>query len=77
MNHQLAALQDCETVNAQTARQFHLNSIDHLQKALAFHRNAIGSHDKGDLVSAAENTKLARAQAEQAIAHTASAAKHY
>lgn len=77
MNLQHAALQDRETVNAQTARQFHLNAIDHLEKALAFHRIAVGNHDLGDFTTAAHNTTLAQTHVGHASEHTAGATKHY
>lgn len=77
MDHQLAALQDRDTVNAQTARQFHLNAIDHLEKALAFQRETMGNHDQGDFTTAAQNTALAQAHVGQASEHTACATKHY
>jgi hypothetical protein len=77
MNHQYAPLQDREIVNAQTARQFHLNAIDHLEKALALHRKAVGNHDQGDLTSAAQNNTLAQAHMGFAGEHTEWAHKHY
>ncbi|MFZ4482238.1 MAG: hypothetical protein ACOYNZ_20360 [Rhodoferax sp.] len=77
MNHQLAALQDREIVNAQTARQFHLNAIDHLEKALTFHRDAVASHDLGDFTTAGKSTVLAQTHVGHASEHTALATKHY
>jgi hypothetical protein len=71
------ALQSRAIVNAQTARQFHLNSIEHLEKALAFHRDAVGSHDQGDYTQAARSAVLAQTHLEHASEHTASATKHY
>jgi hypothetical protein len=77
MNHQQSALQDREIVKAQTARQFHLNAIEHLEKALAFHREAVSNHDQGDFTTAAKNTKLAQAHVGHAGEHTAGATRHY
>jgi hypothetical protein len=77
MNQQFAALQDREIVNAQTARQFHLNAIEHLEKALALHRKAVGNHDGGDYKTAAQNTTLAQAHVGSASEHTMYATKHY
>jgi hypothetical protein len=77
MDHQQAASQDRQTVNAQTARQFHLHAIDHLEKALAFHREAVGNHDQGDFTTAAQNTTIAQAHVGHASEHTACATKHY
>jgi hypothetical protein len=77
MNHKLSALQDREIVNAQTARQFHLNAIDHLEEALALHREAIGNHAQDDFTAAAKNTLLAQVHVGHASEHTAGATKHY
>jgi hypothetical protein len=77
MDHQEAALQSREIVNAQTARQFHLNAINHLEKALAFHRQAVANHDQGDFATAAQNATLAQAHVVHASEHTACATKHY
>jgi hypothetical protein len=77
MAHQKTASQDSETVNALTARERHLAAIDHLEKALAFHREALGNHDQGDFSTAAKNTTLAQAHVGHANEHTASATKHY
>lgn len=77
MDAQHSALQDRETVNAQTARQFHLNAIEHLEKALAFHREAVGNHDAGDFTQAAANTTLAQTHVQHASEHTACVNKHY
>jgi hypothetical protein len=77
MNHQQAALQDREIINAQTARQFHLNAIEHLEKAMALHRKAVGNHDQGDFATAAQNTALAQAHVGSASEHTVCATKHY
>jgi hypothetical protein len=77
MNLQQAALQDREIVNAETARQFHLNAIEHLEKALAFHSKAVGNHDLGDFTTAAQNTALAQAHIGYASDHSGCATKHY
>ncbi len=77
MSHLQAALQDREIVNAQTARQFHLNAINHLQKALASHREAVDSHDQGDFAKAAQNATQAQVHLSNASTQTASATKHY
>jgi hypothetical protein len=53
--HQLVALQDRVIVNPETARQFHINAIDHLGKALALHRKAIDNHDQGDFTAAPQH----------------------
>jgi hypothetical protein len=70
-------LQSREIVNAETARQFHLHAIEHLEKALAFHREAVGNHDQGDYTQAARSAALAQTHLEHASEHTASATKHY
>jgi hypothetical protein len=77
MNHQQSALQDREIVNAQTARQFHLHAIEHLEKALAFHREAVGNHAQFDFTAAAKNTLLAQVHMGHASEHTAGVTKHY
>jgi hypothetical protein len=77
VDHQQVPLQDSETVNAQTARQRHLAAIDHLEKALAFHHEAMGNHDQGDFSTAAKNTTLAHTHVGHASEHTAGATKHY
>jgi hypothetical protein len=77
MSQKQAALRDRETVNAQTARQFHLNAIAHLEKALAFHSKAVGNHDQGDFTTAAQNTTLAQSHLRHASEHTAGVTKHY
>jgi hypothetical protein len=77
MNHQLTAEQDREIVNAQTARQFHLNAIDHLEKALALHRKAMDNHDQGDFTASAQHAKLAQVHIGHASEHTSGASKHY
>jgi hypothetical protein len=77
MNLQQAAMQDREIVNAETARQFHHNAIAHLEKALAFHRQAVGNHDQGDFKTAAQNTALAQDHVGYASEHTIGATKHY
>ncbi len=75
MEHPQTALR--QTIDAQTARQFHLNAIDHLEKALAFHREAVSNHSLGDFTNAAHNTTLAQTHVGHASEHTACAAKHY
>jgi hypothetical protein len=77
MSHKQSALQDREIVNAQTARQFHLNAIDHLEKALAFHREAVDNHAQDDFAAAAKNTLLAQVHVGNASENTAGATKHY
>jgi hypothetical protein len=77
MNHTLAATQDREITNAQTARQFHINAIAHLEKSLAYHREAVGNHDQGDFTQAAHNTTLAQTHLQHASEHTACVTKHY
>jgi hypothetical protein len=77
MDHEQSALQDREIVNAETARQFHINAIDHLEKALAFHREAVGNHAQGDFTAAAKNALLAQAHVGHASEHTTGATKHY
>jgi hypothetical protein len=77
MSHTLAAAQDREIVNAETARQFHVNAIEHLEKALALHREAVGNHAQGDYRQAAHNTTLAQAQLQHASEHTDCATVHY
>jgi hypothetical protein len=70
-------LQSRAIVNAQTARQFHLHAIEHLEKALAFHRDAVGNHDQGDYSQAARSAALAQTHLQYASEHTAGATKHY
>jgi hypothetical protein len=77
MTHLQDALQSREIVNAQTARQFHLHSIEHLEKALAFHRACVGNHDHGDYERASHNAQMALTHLQSASEHTASATKHY
>jgi hypothetical protein len=77
MGNQLAALQDRETVNAKTARQFHLHAIEQLEKALELHREAVGNHDRGDFTAAAQNAGLAQIHLGHASAHTTAATRHY
>jgi hypothetical protein len=77
MSHLQDALQSREIVNAQTARQFHLHAIEHLEKALEFHREAVGYHDQGDYTRAAHNATLAQTQVQHASEHSASVTKHY
>jgi hypothetical protein len=72
-----AALQDRETINTQSTRQLHLSAIIDLEKALAFHRAAVGNHDQGDFTTAAKNTALAQAHVGQASEDTVCASKHY
>jgi hypothetical protein len=77
MNHQLASQQDREIVNAETAHQFHLNAIDHLEKALALHRKAVDSHDHGDFTASAKHAELAQVHIGHASDDTLGASKHY
>ena len=77
MTHPRPALQDREIVNAQTARQFHLNAIEHLEKALTFHRDAVGNHEQGDYAQAARNATLAQVHVQHASEHTDSVTRHY
>jgi hypothetical protein len=77
MSHLQDALQSREIVNAETARQFHLHAIEHLEKALAFHLDAVGNHAHGDYSLAARNAALAQTHMQHASEHTACATKHY
>ena len=77
MSHTKNTLQSREIVNAETARQFHLHAIEHLEKALAFHRDAVGNHAQGEYALAARNAALAQTHMQHASEHTASATKHY
>jgi hypothetical protein len=77
MSHLQDALQSREIVNAQTARQFHIHAIEHLEKALSFHRAAIGNHDQGDYERASHNALLAQTQQRHASEHTTCVTKHY
>jgi hypothetical protein len=77
MNDEQSVVQDREIINAQTARQFHLNAIEHLEKALAFHREAVGNHAQNDFTAAAKNTLLAQVHVVHASEHTAGATRHY
>ena len=77
MSHLKDALQSREIVNAQTARLFHNHAIEHLEKALAYHRAAIGNHDQGDFERASHNALLAQTQQQHASEHTTCVTKHY
>ncbi len=77
MNHKQSALQDHEIVNVQSAHQFHLNAINHLEKAVTFHREAIGNHAQDDFTAAATNTLLAQLHVGHASKYTAGATGHY